>query len=198
MAMKLAIRDKVEASVTKGASGQEGCFLGSIWEWECRDKNGNLKWKETQHNTVQRQGMVALLNIMFNGQASPGTSWYLALFESDTAMTAGTATYAVPVYTESTAYAEGTRGKFTQAAATTAGTCSITNSANKASFTMNATKTIYGGALVGGTSGTAMSTKSDTTSGGGILFCASKFTAAKAVVADDIINLSVTINAIAG
>jgi hypothetical protein len=43
-----------------------------------------------------------------------------------------------------------------------------------------------------------MSTKSDTTSGGGIMFAASKFTAAKAVVADDIINLSVTINAIAG
>lgn len=192
------ITDRMEAAVESGARGEAGFSIGSVWDWECLDKQGNVKWRETTRNTVQRQGLVALLNIMFNGQASPGTSWYVTLFESDTAMTAGTATYATKVFTECTAYAEGTRGKFTQAAATTAGTCSITNSASKASFTMNDTKTVYGGALVGGTSGTAMSTKNDTTSGGGILFAASKFTAAKAVVADDIINLTVTINVISG
>jgi hypothetical protein len=197
MAHKLAIRDKMEASVEKGAGGMSGVSIGSVWDWECYGKNGKLKWKDKTKNTVHREGLVELLNVMFHGQTAPAT-WYLALFESDTSMTAGTSTYGTRAYTECTAYDEGTRGEYVEATASTAGTCSITNSANKATFTINDTKTIYGGAMVGGTAGTFFSTKNDSASTRGVLFCASKFTVAKAVVNDDVIKLTVTVNAVSG
>ena len=54
----------------------------------------------------------------------------------------------------------------------------ITNSASKADFTMNASKTIYGGFLVGG-----IATVADTKGGtGGTLKAASEFGASRAVI----------------
>jgi len=136
-------------------------------------------------NVCTDEGLNGNLNIMFHG-ATQITVWYPLIFETDTTPAAGT-TYAVPVFTESEAYAPGTRPEYVEAAASGK---SITNSANKAVFTMNATKTIYGAALVGG--GSAASTKSDT-AGGGTMFSASKFAASKPVVANDVLNVTVTI-----
>jgi len=99
----------------------------------------------------------------------------------------GATTYAVPVYTPNTTYDEATRPAYNEAAASSK---SITNSANKAVFTMNATKTIYGAALVGG--GTTADTKGDV-AGGGTLFSGSKFPSSKNVVDDDILNVTITI-----
>jgi hypothetical protein len=194
---KSAFCDSMEASVEKNANGVSGIGIGSIWGWECYDKDGNLKWADITRNTVQHMGLTTTLNCLFHGQTPP-TTWYATLFESDTAMTGGTATYAVPVYTETTAYDEVTRPEFVESTATTAGTSALSNSASKASFTMNDTKTIYGGALVGGTCGTFCATKNDTAATGGILYCASKFTVAKDVVNDDVVKLTVTVQAVSG
>lgn len=118
---------------------------------------------------------------------SPITVWYVTTFEDDYTPLS-TNTYASPGYTECTAYDEATRPAWTEA-----GVASkiITNSASKATFTFNATKTIYGGALVGG--GTAASTKGDA-AGGGKLICSSQFTTGeKSVVDDDVLKVTVTI-----
>lgn len=161
--------------------------IGSTWTWECYDKDGNLKWTDSNHNTVTNEGLDAILNIMFHASTQI-TTWYVLIFETNT-VPSGATTYAVPVFTESTAYDELNRVEYVEAAASSQ---SITNSANKAVFTMNATKTIYGGALVGG--GTAASTKSDT-AGGGTMFCASQFSnGAKSVVDDDVINVTIQID----
>ena len=93
----------------------------------------------------------------------------------------------MPVYTPSTAYDEVTRPAYNEAAASGK---SITNSANKATFTIDATKTIYGAALVGG--GSAATTKGDV-AGGGTLFSAGKFAASKSVINDDVLNITITI-----
>ncbi|MDD4986560.1 MAG: hypothetical protein PHQ43_12435 [Dehalococcoidales bacterium] len=154
---------------------------------ECFDRLGNLKWKEDVHNIVTNEGLNALLNIMLHGSTQI-TTWYCLLFESDTTPAAGT-TYATPVFTESTAYDESTRPAYNEAAASSQ---SITNSANKAVFTISGTKTMYGAALVGG--GSAPSTKGDT-AGGGTMFCAAKFSSARSVVDDDVINLTYSISA---
>jgi hypothetical protein len=98
-------------------------------------------------------------------------------------------TYATPTYTESTAYDELTRPAYNEAAASSQ---SITNSANKAVFTISGTKTMYGASIVGG--GTAASTKGDT-AGGGTLFCYAKFDNARAVYDNDVLNLTYTISA---
>ncbi len=151
----------------------------------CFDKDGNFKWREETRNIVTNEGLDADLDIMFNG-ATQITTWYLVLFETNTTPLA-THTYAVPGYTECTAIDEATRPEYEEAAASGQ---SMTNAANKGTFTFSATKTIYGAALVGG--GSAPTTKGDT-AGGGTLWCSALFASSKNVDDDDVIELTYTL-----
>ena len=182
--MKVKIGDKVDAQLIRNLKQFHGFTIGSIWEWE-HWRDGKLidTWKEG--NVCTAEGLNALLDIMFHASTQI-TTWYVEIFETDTTPADGT-TYAVPVYTPSTSYDEGTRPAYNEAAASSK---VITNSANKAVFTISATKTIYGAALVGG--GSAATTKADT-AGGGTLFCASKFAAAKSCVDNDVLNVTISI-----
>lgn len=180
------MRSKLECCCERGAADRPRFLIESIWDVECY-RAGEKIWHETNKNICTDEGLNALLNIMFHGSTQI-TTWYIAIFETDTTPAAGT-TYATPVYTESQAYDEATRPAFVEAAASGK---SITNSANKASFTMNATKTIYGAALVGG--GTDANTKADA-AGGGTMYCASKFSSAKAVESADVLKVTVTLTA---
>lgn len=153
---------------------------------ECYRK-GKLIWSEKAHNIITNEGLDAILDIMLHGSTQI-TTWYCTLVESDTAPAAGM-TYATPTYTESTSYDEATRPEYEEAAASSQST---TNSANKATFTISATKTMYGASLVGG--GSAPTTKGNT-AGGGTLFCYAKFSSSRGVVDDDIINLTYTVDA---
>jgi len=124
-------------------------------------------------NLVVDQGLNYALNASF-GQTSALTSWYIGLFEGNYTPVAGvTAATIAGLATETTAYTSGTRPAWTTVSATAK---SLTNSASRASFTFNATKTIYGAFLV------SSSTKSGTS---GTLFSAARFTTAKTVDTDD-------------
>ncbi|HDO36691.1 MAG TPA: hypothetical protein ENH07_10425 [Nitrospirae bacterium] len=159
-------------------------LVESIWDVE-HWRKGQLLDVTLDHNICTDEGLNALLDIMFHG-ATQITTWYVGIFESDTTPVAGT-TYAVPVYTESTAYTEAARVEYAEAVASGK---IITNSANKATFTMNATKTIYGAALVGG--GSAPTDNTDV-AGGGTMYCASKFVASKSVESGDVLKVTVSI-----
>lgn len=160
---------------------------GSRWNFECYDKDGNLKWVDLDRpNTITNEGLDAWLNIMFHG-ATQITTWYIVPVETDTTA-AVTMTYAVPGFTEWDGYSELTRQVFVGAAASSQ---SITNSANKAVYTSTEDKTLYGGALVGG--GTDADTISDT-AGGGTLFCYAKFSAGKPVENTDTFKIYSTIS----
>lgn len=152
---------------------------------ECYDKNGNFKWRTETPNLVTNEGLDAALDIMFHASTQI-TTWYVGLFESNTTILA-THTYAVPGFTESTAYSEANRQEYVEAAASGQ---SMTNSANKAVFSINATKTIYGAFLVGG--GTGADTKDDQ-AGGGTLWCAAQFTSSKNVDSGDTIEITYTL-----
>jgi uncharacterized OB-fold protein len=145
--------------------------------------------KPLQHsistNIVTLQGKDALNNIMFHA-ATQITTWYIAIFSTNTTCV-NTMTYAVPVFTYSTAYNEGTRPEWVEVASSSQ---VITNTASRAVFTMNDTATIYGCALVGG--GSAASTKADV-AGGGVLYSASLFSAAKSVVATNVLSVGISI-----
>lgn len=187
------MEEKSGAIATMGASvaSKREIFLkaiaGSRWNFECYDKDGNLKWEELDRpNIITDEGFNALLNIMFHG-ATQITTWYIVPVETDTTA-ATTMTYAVPVFTEWDGYSELTRQEFVEAESTAK---SITNSTNKATYTSTESKTLYGGALVGG--GTAADTISNT-AGGGTLFCYSKFSAAKAVENTDTFKVYCTIS----
>ncbi len=163
--------------------------VGSIWAVEHYDLFGRLKGLEKGiRNIVPDAGLDAFLDIMGNA-ATQITTWYVVVFESDTTPAAGH-TYAAPVYTEvNAAIDEATRPEWVESAASSQ---SITNSANKATFTFNDTKTVYGAALVGG--GSAPTTKGNT-AGGGSLLCSVKFGTSKPVVSADVLKITVTLNA---
>lgn len=134
-------------------------------------------------NLVTNEGLNSLLNVYLQA-ATQITTWYLGVFEGNyTPVATDTAATFVASATESTAYTATARQAWTPA---TASGQSITNSANKASFTFNATKTIYGAFL------SSASAQSATT---GVLFSAAKFSAAKSVVANDQLLLTYTFSA---
>ena len=159
--------------------------IGSVWDFECWRK-GQIAWKEKIHNLMTDEGINSLLNVYFHA-ATQITQWYVTIFE-DNYTPLVTNTYAVPGYTETTAYSEATRPTFDEAAASGK---AITNTASKATFTFSSDKTIYGGALVGG--GSAAGTKSDK-AGGGVLVCSAKFATSKPVVTNDVLKVTVTIS----
>ncbi len=166
---------------------QSKARIGGVFEVECFDRDGNLKWRETAPNLITNEGLDHILNTVLHADTQI-TTWYVAIFEDNHTPAAGD-TYATPGYTESTAYTESTRPEYEEAAASSQ---SVTNSANKATFSINAAKTIYGASLVGG--GSAPSTKGDT-AGGGTLLCAAKFSSSKSVENGDTLNVTYTVSA---
>ena len=184
---KVRTKDIMAGSVEAQKGMLTKALAGSLWNFECYDKDGNLKWGEYDvHNTITNEGLDAWLNIMFHG-ATQITTWYIIPVETDTTATTAL-TYAVPGFTEWDGYSEVARQEFVAAAASSQ---VITNSANKATYTSTEDKTLYGGALVGG--GTGASTISDT-AGGGTLFCYAKISAGKAVENTDTFKIYSTIS----
>jgi hypothetical protein len=158
----------------------------TVWDFECFRKDGSLKWAELQRpNIITTEGLNSLLDVYLRNQTQIA-AWYIAPVETDTDAALGM-TYAVPVFTEWDGYTEAARQAYTGAAASGG---VITNTASKATFTSNETKTLYGAALVGG--GAAASTMSDT-AGGGTLFCYSKFSSSKDVENTDTFKVTLTV-----
>lgn len=140
------------------------------------------EWEDP--NIVVNQGLDALLNIMFNG-ATQITTWYLGIYEGSTSPASSwTAANVASNSTEiTTAYNSATRPEYVEAAASSQ---SITNSANRASFVFNASKTVYGAFLI------SNSTKGGTS---GTLFSAAAFGSSKSVVSGDELLLTYTFTA---
>lgn len=189
--MELPIKFNIDPEILKllkelFANEFSAKFKG-IFEIEVKDEQGNLISTSKAENLCVDQGLNRILNVMFNA-ATQITTWYCVMFENDYTPVPGN-TYAAPGYVEFVAYNETTRPEYVEA---TSVAKSITNSANKAVFTANATKTLYGAALVGG--GTAPATKGDT-AGGGVLFCSGRFPTPQPVVNGNVINLTYTITA---
>lgn len=129
-------------------------------------------------NLIPTEGLNYILGAALTG-VSQISAWYIALFEADYTPVAGiTAASFTADSTESTAYDEATRVAWT-AGSIAAG--AVSNTASKAVFTMNTTKTIYG---IGQLSASA---KSATT---GTLVSAARFASSKAVVDNDILNVT--------
>lgn len=159
-------------------------MFGGVFEWEGW-RDGKLIWKDKTHNIVTNEGLDRILDVMFNA-ATQTTTWYVGIVETDTAEAAGM-TYDVPVFTESTAYDEATRPEYEEAASSSQ---SITNSANKATFTISGTKTMYGAALF------SINTKGDHAPGANnVLYCYAKFGTSRAVIDNDVINATYTVGA---
>jgi len=146
-------------------------------------RDGEIIDEFDNKNLVVNEGLDALLNIMFHNDTQIAT-WNLGLFEGNYTPVAGvTAATIATDATESTAYDESSRPAFNEAAASGQ---QIDNTNNRATFTFNASKTIYGAFLI-----------SDSTKGGtsGTLFSAARFSSSKSVVSGDQLLLAYTFTA---
>jgi hypothetical protein len=156
--------------------------MGGVFACE-QYRKGELIDQWEDHNLVVNEGLNHILDVQFHG-ATQITTWYLAPFEGNytpiATLTAATVTAAA---TECTAYDEATRVAFDEAAPASQ---AISNVASKATFTFNATKTIYGMFLVSAAAKSATSGK---------LFAAARFATSKAVEDDDQLLVSYTFTA---
>jgi len=174
---------------------KERAKLRGMFHWECwrpyKEDHGIVfarkQWEDDFHNIITNEGLDHILNVILHGSTQI-TTWYCGLVETNTTPAAAM-TYATPSFTESTAYDEATRPAYNEAASSSQ---SITNSANKAVFTISGTKTMYGAALFGG--GSAATTKGDA-AGGGTLLCYALASPSRSVVDNDVINLTYQLSA---
>lgn len=150
----------------------EGLVAMGKYFVECYDKDGNLKWSDEAPNLVVNTGLQYMAGTSLDGATARITSWYVGLITgpgSGTTFAAADTAALHAGWSENTTYSNATRPAATFAAATTANPSVVTNSASKASFSINGSATIAGAFLIsndtkGGTSGTLFSA-SDFTGG---------------------------------
>lgn len=167
--------------------GLRGVFHVEHW------RKGQLIGMYEVPNLITNEGKNKLLDVMFHN-VTQITTWYILLIDGAGSPTVAAGdTYAqingTNGWDEFDEYDEATRQEWTEGAASSQ---SITN-ASPVVFTINASGSVFGLALVGG--GTAPSTKNDS-AGGGTLWNAVAFTGGTVSVADDDqLKVTYTVNA---
>lgn len=174
---------KNNSGLDAAASQHLGQRITHIYEVECYDKNGKLKWSDKFHNLVTTAGLNKYLDATLKtGLAAP--AWFVGVVTGPGAgntYAAADTMAAHAGWAESTAYSNATRPAFTPGAIAAG---SVDNSAAKAVFTINATATIAGAFMVD------VSTKGGAT---GTLLGVGNFSGGdRAVVNGDTLNVTVT------
>lgn len=177
--------DKCEASaILNSPNNQEGISFDGVFHVECRDKDGNLKWCDKIGNLVVNQGLNYALDALFDHDSSPVTQWYVGLTAASPTPAAGDTPSSHGGWTEFTDYDEATRQDLIMAITTV----SATNSANRASFTVNQDSSSVGGCFI-----ISESTKSGVA---GILLSVGAFSGGnKAADNTDVLNVTYTLTA---
>ncbi len=153
-------------------------FKGT-WNFKCYDSNNNLKWEEQGDNLVTTEGLNNILDVMFGG-STQDTTWFIGLKNAGT-VAAGDTLASHAGWTENSNYT-GNRKAYTIVSAAAG---AITNTASKASFSINAdTQTIAGGFLASVDTGTS-----------GVLFNAKDFSSAKSPDSGDTLEVILSITA---
>lgn len=174
------------AEVVRGGGMAEQAKAKGIYVFECFDKDGNLKWRDTIDNLVTTVGKNDALDKYLAGSAYTA-AWYLGLISSTSysAVAAGDTMASHAGWLEAgnanaPAYSEGTR----PAAAFAAASGGSKATSAPSSFSITSAGTVKGAFLV------SNSTKDGTT---GILYSAGLFTGGDKVVGNgDTLNVSYT------
>jgi hypothetical protein len=154
-----------------------GHYHGKIIRW-----NGTIE-EFDDYNLVVNQGLNSILGVYLQAQTSI-PAWFLGIFQGNyTPQATDTAANIAANSTECSSYNSATRPQWNPAAPSGQ---SITNSGNPATYTFNASVTIYGGFLVSSNviNGTA-----------GVLFSEATFSSPKAVANLDQLVLTYTFTA---
>jgi len=163
--------------------GTEGFRLGGRFKASLYRKGVLIDEWESK-NLAVNQGLNDALNAYFNAGGQT-TTWYMGIYQGNYVPVAtDTAATIAGNSTECSSYSSATRPQWQQAAPSGQ---SITNAANRATYTFTGGVTVYGAFLISSSviGGTA-----------GVLFAAAQFGASKAVVTSDQLLLTYTINAL--
>lgn len=150
--------------------------VGSIYAFECYDRDGNLKWTETVHNLVTDAGLDDLLSKYFKG-SSYTAAFYAGLKSTGTPSAADTLASHVS-WTEITGY---TGNRQTLVLGSVTGQ-SVDNLASKAVFPITADATIAGAFVASVASGTS-----------GVLYGVANFSTSRDLKIDDDLKLTITL-----
>jgi hypothetical protein len=183
---KARAAEVVSGGLTANTGATEGAKATGKYIVECYDKDGNLKWVAETPNLVVNVGLQYMAGAALTS-TTPITSWYIGLYGAASSNNpASSDTMASHIgWTENTTYSQSTRPAAVFAAATNANPSVVTNTANKATYSINGTTTI-GGAFL-----TSDDVKGGTT---GTLFSAADFQAPgdRSVVNGDTLNVTYT------
>ena len=181
---KAASTDTVSAGLVARTGFSESTRAGGVFHVECFDKDGNLKWKTSEHNLVVNEGLQEMNTEFFKGAAYTA-AFFLGLVTGPGSGTtfAAADTLASKAWTEFTNYA-GSRKAVTFGTATTADPSVISNSAAPSSFTISGAGGVVAGAF--------LCTVASGTSG--VLFSESDFQSPgdRTVVSGDTLNVTYT------
>lgn len=160
---------------------KDGFKVGGRFEVQCFGPDGKLKWEDTAKNIVTNQGLNHILDVVLHGTTAV-SPWYVGLTDGTPTVAAADTISSHAGWVEVTAYADN-RKEYVEAAASSQST---TNSANKASFAINADSTTIGGAFL-------FSAATGTT---GTLLCVAAFTGGdKAADNGDTLEVTYSISA---
>lgn len=156
----------------------------NIWKFKCYYSTGELKWEEIIPNIVVDEGLNHALDILFLS-GTQYADWYVALFNTDSTP-ANTWDYAGinTDQTEFTSYDETARPQWNPASIVG---LSLTDDVTFTAST-GVNTTLYGAYLVN------VSTKGDSSSPAGIMWCATRFNTPRPYVATEVLNVTYAIN----
>lgn len=79
---KVNVGEKVDASVMRNSLFEELLSIKGKYTFECRDKDGKLKWKDTIDNLITTVGKNFILDTVLAGSAYTVTGPYLGLISN--------------------------------------------------------------------------------------------------------------------
>lgn len=171
---------KVSAAAIRRAQAGLGTAFKNVYEVECLDADGKLKWRDRVENLVTNEGLNDILTNYWKGAAYTA-SFFVGLTDGTPTVAAGDTLAAHAGWTEITAYT-GDRQALTLGAVASQ---SVDNSASKASFPITGTATVGGAFIATVANGTA-----------GVLVGAGAFSGGdKGVASGDTLNVTATLTA---
>jgi len=165
---------------------RERMAFSDLFEVECFDKYGNLKWRDTIHNLVVNEGLDDVLDTYLNGSGYTAAH-YVGLTAGTPSVVAGDTMASHGGWAEVVAYSEIVRQTATWGIVSGQ---SVDNSGSKAEFTISTNATTIGGCFI----------STDNTKTGAIatLYGGGAFTAGNKTLDDgDVLNVTVTATAAA-
>ena len=179
--VKIGTDSKVGASASAGAQIESRPLIKNCYHFEAFDSAGNLKWEEYAENIVVNEGLDDLLDKYLKGSAYTAAH-YVLLTDGTPTPAAGDTLASHAGWAEVTAYT----GDRKALVLGTVSSQSVDNSANKATFAINANGTTIGGA--------GLATVA--TGSAGTLYSVAAFTAGDKGLDDgDTLNVTVTCTA---